>query len=92
MTDSTLKSIEREDLEKSMLSRLSGEAADLFILLSAKDWNDGRPRIHSFARKLLADKDMMKAVNLVTSETREMERIRQQPRTDPVLEHGIRSN
>jgi hypothetical protein len=70
MTDSTLKSIEREDLKKSMLSRLSGEAADLFILLSAKDWNDDRPRIHSFARQLLADKDMMKAVNLVTSETR----------------------
>jgi hypothetical protein len=70
MTDSTLKSIEQEDLKKSMFSRLSGEAADLFILLSAKDWNDDRPRIHSFARQILADKDMMKAVNLVTSETR----------------------
>jgi hypothetical protein len=70
MTDSTLKNIEREDLKKSMLSRLSGEAADLFILLSAKDWHDTKPRIHSFARQILADKDMMKAVNLVTSETR----------------------
>ena len=70
MTDSTLKTIEREDTKKSMLSRLSGEAADLFILLSAKDWNDARPRIHTFARQILADKDMMKAVNLVTSETR----------------------
>jgi hypothetical protein len=49
MTDSTLKSLKREDPKKSMLSRLSGEAADLFILLSAKDWDDDRPRIHSFA-------------------------------------------
>jgi hypothetical protein len=70
MTDSTLKSIEREDLKKSMLSQLSGEAADLFILLSLNDWDDDRPRIHSFARQLLADKDMMKAVNIVTLETR----------------------
>jgi hypothetical protein len=69
MTESTLKSIEREDLKKSMLSRLSGEAADLFFLLSAKDWNEDRSRIHSFTRQLLANKDMMKAVNLVTSET-----------------------
>jgi hypothetical protein len=65
MTDSTLKSIEREDLKKLMLSRLSGESADLFILLAAKDWDDDRPRIHSFARQLLADKDMRKAVNIV---------------------------
>jgi hypothetical protein len=70
MTNSMLKSIGQEDLKKSMLSRLSGEAADLYILLSAKDWNDTKPRIHTFARQILADKDMMKAVNLVTSETR----------------------
>jgi hypothetical protein len=70
-TDNTLSSIEREDLKKLMLSCLSGEAADLFLLLSAKDWNKSRPCIHNnFAQTILANKDTMKVVNLMTLKIR----------------------
>jgi hypothetical protein len=70
MMDTTLKSIKREDLKKSILSHLSREAADLFLPLFAKDWNDLRPGVHTFARQTLLDRDMMKVANLMTPETR----------------------
>jgi hypothetical protein len=66
--DSTPKSIKREDLKQSILSHLSREAAYLFLPLFAKDWNGLRPGIHTFARQILLD--MMKVLNLMTSENR----------------------
>jgi hypothetical protein len=91
MTESTLKSIERENIKKSMLSRLSGEAADLFILLSAKTWNDPLPRIHTFTRQLIANKDMMKASNLAAGHVRDkiLEGVSQQQGPLPISKHRV---
>jgi hypothetical protein len=70
MTTQTLQSVEREEKKKSMLSRLTPEAESLFTLLSATDWTDRKPCMNEFTKKLLADKDPVKAFNIVTSATR----------------------
>jgi hypothetical protein len=65
-----LDSVGKEDRKKSMLSRFSPEAAQLFTLLSASNWADASPTLNQFATKLLADKDPTKALNLIHSATR----------------------
>jgi hypothetical protein len=65
-----LDSLKKEERKKSMLSRLSPEAEQLFTLLSAKDWTDSSPQLNTFSEKLLADKDPTKALNIVHSVTR----------------------
>ena len=50
MTASALRRDEREVQKKSMLSRLSPEAAKLFPLLSAQDWEHKEPRLNSFMK------------------------------------------
>jgi hypothetical protein len=49
---------------------MSDEQADLFRLLSAKGWSDDNPRINSFTRKLVADKELNKAIDVIASELR----------------------
>jgi hypothetical protein len=71
MTEHQLKETERETKKRSMTSRLSIEASDMFTLLSAKDWSDKKPKINLFTEKLTEDKDAMKALNLIASCTRE---------------------
>ncbi len=70
MTTQTLKSVEREEKKKSMLSRLTPEAESLFTLLSAVDWSDRKPAMNDFTKRLLSDKDPVKAFNIVSSATR----------------------
>jgi hypothetical protein len=71
MTENQLKETERETKKRSMTSRFSIEAADMFTLLSAKDWSDKKPKLNLFTEKLTKDKDAMKALNLIASCTRE---------------------
>ena len=71
MTENQLKETERETKKRSMTSRLSIEASDMFTLLSAKDWSDKKPKINLFTEKLTEDKDAMKALNLIAFCTRE---------------------
>jgi hypothetical protein len=48
MTEHQLKETERETKKRSMTSRLSIEAADMFTLLSTKNWSDKSPKINLF--------------------------------------------
>lgn len=70
LTEVQLAATRREESKKSMLARMSEEQADLFRLVSAKDWYDERPRLNSFTRKLVADKDLSKAIDTVSSHLR----------------------
>jgi hypothetical protein len=54
---SHLKRDANEDKKKLMLSRLAPEAAKLFDLLSARDWNNSDPKMNSFVKDLISDKD-----------------------------------
>lgn len=71
MTTQTLQSVEREEKKKSMLSRLTPEAESLFTLISATDWTDRKPVMNKFTKRLLSDKDPVKAFNIVSSATRD---------------------
>jgi hypothetical protein len=70
ITASHLKRDAKEDRKKSMLSRLAPEAAKLFDLLSAKDWNDEDPRMNSFMRDLISDKDSQRASGIMQTRTK----------------------
>jgi hypothetical protein len=54
-----------------MTLRLSIKAADLSTILSAGDWKVKKPKMNTSTEKLTADKDAMKALNLIASCTRE---------------------
>jgi hypothetical protein len=69
MTESTLAAQERDERKKSMRSRLSPEAESLFTLLCARDWRDSKPSLPSFTEKLLADKDLNKALGILRAFT-----------------------
>jgi hypothetical protein len=70
MTRYQKKAYEREATKKSMLSRLSKQQAQLFTLLSARDWHDYRPKINPSTEGLLEDRDPEKAWNLVQDWTK----------------------
>jgi hypothetical protein len=70
MTRFQKKAFERDNKKKSMLSRLSKQQAQLFTLLSARDWHDYRPKINQATEGLLEDRDPEKAWNLVQDWTR----------------------
>jgi hypothetical protein len=70
LAEAQLASKKRDDSRKSMLGRMSDEQADLFRLLSAKGWSDDNPKINSFTRKLVADKELNKAIDVIASELR----------------------
>jgi hypothetical protein len=70
MTKYQKKAYERDAKKKSMLSRLSKQQAQLFTLISARDWHDYRPKINSSTEGLLEDRDPEKAWNLVQDWTK----------------------
>lgn len=70
MTASALRRDEREVQKKSMLSRLSPEAAKLFPLLSAQDWEHKEPRLNSFMKQLVSDKDSQRALGIMQTQTK----------------------
>jgi hypothetical protein len=70
MTKYQRKAFEREASKKSMLSRLSKQQAQLFTLISARNWRDYRPKINSSTEGLLEDRDPEKAWNLVQDWTK----------------------
>jgi hypothetical protein len=52
-----------------MLSHFLPEAANLFTLLSASNWMEATSQLNPFVKKLLANKDPTKALNLIHSST-----------------------
>jgi hypothetical protein len=70
ITASHLKRDAKEDRKKSMLSRLAPEAAKLFDLLSARNWNDSEPRMNPFVKDLISDKDPQRASGIMLTRTK----------------------
>jgi hypothetical protein len=60
----------RDVSRKSRLGRMSEEQADLFRLLSAKDWNDNNPKLNEFTRRFVANKELNKAIDTIASKLR----------------------
>jgi hypothetical protein len=61
MTKYQKKAYKRDAKKKSMLSRLSKQQAQLFTVISARDWHDYCPKINSSTEGLLEDCDPEKA-------------------------------
>jgi hypothetical protein len=53
-----------------MLSPLSPEAAKLFSLLSAQDWQHKDPNLNSFMKRLISDKDSQRAPGIMQTQTK----------------------
>jgi hypothetical protein len=71
ITASHLKRDAKEDRKRSMLSRLAPEAAKLFDLLSAKDWNNSGPKTMSpFLKDLISNKDSHWASGIMLTRTK----------------------
>jgi hypothetical protein len=70
MIASALKRDAREVLKKSMRSRLSPEAAKVFSLLSAQDWQHKDPNLNSFMKRLISDKDSQRALGIMQTQTK----------------------
>ena len=67
MTSSQLKSDQREDKKKLMLSRLTPKTGNLSRLLSAKDWRDANPNLPDLTKKILEDCDLNRALGEMKS-------------------------
>jgi hypothetical protein len=70
ITASHLERDVRADKKKSMLSRLAPEAAKLFDMLSARDWEDSSPRMNAFVKDLISDKDSQRASGIMATKTK----------------------
>jgi hypothetical protein len=70
ITASHLKREAKEDKKRSMLSRLAPEAAKLFDLLSAADWDGSDPKMTPFTEDLISDKDSHRASGIVLTRTK----------------------
>jgi endoglucanase Acf2 len=71
MTKNQVKETQREAKKISMVPHLSINKANMFTLLSVKDWKDEKTKMILFMEKLTKAKDAMKALNLMASCTRE---------------------
>ena len=67
----SLENTEREARKKSMKSQLAPDAVTLFTVLCAQDWSDYRPTASVFTEKLMADKNMNKALGIIRTATTE---------------------
>ena len=56
--------------KKSMLSQLAPEAAGMFVLLSAKDWNHSSPKMNRFVKDLVSDRDSQRARGIMQTKTK----------------------
>jgi hypothetical protein len=70
VTTSHLKRDAKEDKKQSMLSCLAPEAAKLFDLLSARDWNDSDPKMNLFVKDLISAKDSQQASGIMMTWTK----------------------
>jgi hypothetical protein len=70
MTASQLKKDSRDEKKKSMLSRLSPEAAKLFDLLAARDWTDEHPKMSKSMKDLVSDRDSQRAIAIIKTQTK----------------------
>jgi hypothetical protein len=70
LTNAQMDEKKRADTKKSMLSRMAPEQSALVTLLSAKSWRDEKPKINSFTTKLMEDKDLGKALDIIASQVR----------------------
>jgi hypothetical protein len=58
MASSTMNHQQKEDKRKSMMSKIIREDEQLFTLLAAESSDESHPRICTFTRDLMADKDV----------------------------------
>jgi len=65
MTKYQKKAYKWEAKKKLMPSRLSMQQTQLFMLVSAQDWDNYHPHIKVLTEGLLEDRDLEKAWNLV---------------------------
>jgi hypothetical protein len=70
ITASHLRADAKAEKKKSMLSRLAPEAAGMFVLLSAEDWNDSRPKMNRFVKDLVSDRDSQRARGIMQTKTK----------------------
>jgi hypothetical protein len=73
MMASQLKLCKQEDQKLAMMSRMGPKTKQMFILLSARDWDYCQPNRNPFMRHLTKDKVMSRAYKLVRSELRQGE-------------------
>jgi hypothetical protein len=59
-----------EERKSSMMNKMGQETEKFFLVLSAKDWNEKKPKLNEFMRRLMKDKGMSRANELVRSEMR----------------------
>jgi hypothetical protein len=59
-----------EEKKSSMMNKMGQETEKFFLILSAKDWNEKRPKLNEFMTRLMKDKGMSRANELVRSEMR----------------------
>jgi hypothetical protein len=71
MTSAALRRDKQEDKRKLILSRLPPEAARLFSLLLAQDWQHIDPKLNAFMRQLLSDNDSLQALGIMQTQTKE---------------------
>jgi hypothetical protein len=57
--------LKKDNVEKSVLGKLSERQKDLFSLLSARDWHDAKPSLNRSTEKLLASQNPEKQWNLI---------------------------
>jgi hypothetical protein len=67
---SHLETKNTEAKKLSMMSRMGPETEKLFQVLSAKDWDERKPKLNSFMTRLMKDKGMSRACELVRSQMR----------------------
>lgn len=69
MNKSNKEQRKREDKKKSLFNKMTSEAEWLFTQLSAKNWKDYKPKLNKFTGRIVADKDLSKAIRLVQQKT-----------------------
>jgi hypothetical protein len=62
-----LEDKERERRKSSMMSQMGPKTEKLFYLLSARDWDEKKPKLNSFMKMLTEEKGMSRAVKVVQS-------------------------
>jgi hypothetical protein len=70
VTASALSRDKREGKKKMMRLQLSLEAAKLFLLLPAQDWQHKALRLNSFMKLLVSDKDSQQALGIMQTQTK----------------------
>jgi hypothetical protein len=67
---SQLATRRKDNKKSSMASRMGPETEKMFVILSSRDWDKRKPRLNSFMARLMEDKGMSQACELVKSKLR----------------------